>query len=135
MLRNLVSIIYPHFANYCDNNELIDYSGVYKFYKDFEIFPDLINLIQLKTIYFSLHEILSEQIGNEENEIEIKLIKEIKDNCKINFNSFMDTLLLTSIHIRTAENITSIERILHLVQRIANSKGVTKSCLKSGKFL
>jgi len=135
LLRNLVSIIYPHFANYCDNNELIDYSGVYKFYKDFEIFPDLINLIQLKTIYFSLHEILSEQIGNEENEIEIKLIKEIKDNCKINFNSFMDTLLLTSIHIRTAENITSIERILHLVQRIANSKGVTKSCLKSGKFL
>lgn len=121
--------------NYADNNELIDYRGVNNFYKDFEIFPDLINLIQLKTIFSSLHEILAEQILDEENEIEITLIKEIKDNCKINFNSFMDTLLLTSIHIRTEEDITSIERILYLVQRMANSKGVAKSCLKSGKFL
>lgn len=130
-----MNIIYPHYANYADNNELIDYSGLYNFYKDFEVFPDLINLIQLKTIYSSLHEILSEQILNEENEIEIKLIKEIKDNYKINFNSFMDTLLLTSIHIRNQEDITSIERILYLVQRMANSKGADKSCLKSGKFL
>lgn len=134
-MRSLVEIIYPHYTNYADNNELIDYTGVYNFYKDFEIFPDIINLIHLKTIYSSLHEILAEQILNEENEIDIRLIKEIKDNNKINFNSFMDTLLLISIHIRAEEEITSIERILYLVQRMANSKGVSKSCLKSGKFL
>lgn len=130
-----MNIIYPHYANYADNNELIDYSGVFNLYKDFEIFPDLLNLIQLKTIFASLHEILAEQTLNEENEIDIRHVKEIKENCKINFNSFMDTLLLTSIHIRSEEDITSIERILYLVQRMANSKGVTKSCMKSGKFL
>lgn len=135
MLRNLVNIIYPHYANYADNKELIDYGRLFNFYKDFEIFPDLINLIQLKTIFSSLHEILAEQIFSEENEIEIDLIKEIKDNGKINFNSFMDSLLLTSIYIRREEDISSIERILYLIQRMANSKGISKSCLKSGKFL
>lgn len=115
-------------------NELIDYAGVYNFYKDFEIFPKLINLIQLKTIFFSLHEILAEQTASEETEFDFKLIIEIKDNLKINFNSFMDTLLLSSIHIRTNEDITEIEKILYLIQRMANSKGVNKSYLKSGKF-
>ena len=135
-MRNLVNIIYPHYANYADNYELIGYVGVHNFFKDFDVFPDLINLIQLKTIFSSLHGILAEQILSEENnEIDIKFIKEIKDHGKINFNSFMDTLLLTSIHIRKEEEISSIERILYLIQRMANSKGVSISCLKSGKFL
>ena len=92
---------------------MIDFVGLYNFYKDFEIFPKLLNLIQLKTIFFSLHEILAEQLGSEESiDIDKRLVKEIKDNMKINFNSFMDTLLLTSIHIRTNEDLSTIERML-----------------------
>lgn len=126
----MVNLIYPHFSNYADLKELIDFEGVYKFYKDFEIFPNLLNLIQLKTIFSSLHEILVEDL-----DVEYILGKEIKDNNKINFNSFMDTLLLTSIHIKKEEDLSPIERILYLIQRMSRSKGVNKSHLKSGKFL
>ncbi len=133
-MRNLVYIIYPHYVNYADKEDLINYAGVYNFFKDFEIYPKLINLIQLKTIFFSLHEILSEQISIEENEYDFKEIKEIKEKLKINFNSFMDTILLSSIHIRLNEEISHIEKILYLIKRMGNSKGVNKSHSKTGKF-
>ena len=87
-MKNLVNKIYPHYISYSDNLELISFSSLHEFFKDFSMFPDFLNLIQLKTMFFSLHEIVCEQIDNFTNEFEKKIINEIKNNKKLNFNCF-----------------------------------------------
>ena len=134
-MKNLVNKIYPHYISYSDNLELISFSSLHEFFKDFSMFPDFLNLIQLKTMFFSLHEIVCEQIDNFTNEFEKKIINEIKNNKKLNFNSFMDALLLTSDFIKGNQEQNNIEKIIYLVERMSNSQGVTKSQLKSGKLL
>ena len=134
-MKNLVNKIYPHYISYSDNLELISFSSLHEFFKDFSMFPDFLNLIQLKTMFFSLHEIVCEQIDNFTNEFEKKIINEIKNNKKLNFNSFMDALLLTSDFIKGNQEQNNIEKLIYLVERMSNSQGVTKSQLKSGKLL
>ena len=57
------------------------------------------------------------------------------NNKKLNFNSFMDALLLTSDFIKGNQEQNNIEKLIYLVERMSNSQGVTKSQLKSGKLL
>lgn len=64
-------IILPHFQNYCCS-QLMNFEQYFDFYKDFSIFPDIINLSLLKLIFYSLAEIMhSESIKNKSKLIEI----------------------------------------------------------------
>lgn len=133
-MRSLVDIIYPFYSNYCDSHELLDYSSLFRFFKDFKIFPEIINLLQFKTIFYSLNDLLLEQINSNSELFDKYIAKEIKNNCKINFNAFMDSLLLASTYIQSNDNMTNIERMLYLFDKMAQANPLNKSNSRSAKY-
>ena len=44
------------YQNYCDSDGLINFENMFEFYKNFDIFPSIVNLIELKSIFFTLSE-------------------------------------------------------------------------------
>jgi hypothetical protein len=53
----------------------------------------------------------------------------------INFELFLDSLALASMHNKTHEECTEIEKIIFLAEKMSQSKGVDKSQLRSGHTL
>jgi hypothetical protein len=51
-----------------ENHGFISFEQFFEFYKDFSIFPDIINLIQLKDIFFTLSELLVKELHDKEAE-------------------------------------------------------------------
>ncbi len=47
---------------YSNKNNLMSFDQIFDFFKDFSLFPDLINLVQLRSIFHSLSEIYSNEI-------------------------------------------------------------------------
>jgi hypothetical protein len=66
-------LLASHYKNYSDTNELMSYEQFYDFYKDFSIFPDVINSTTMKNIFFFLTEALG-QLIKEENSKNSKYI-------------------------------------------------------------
>jgi hypothetical protein len=61
IIQMLHDVMLPMFQNYCDNSGYMSFEQMFTFYKDFNIFPEIINLIQLKNIFF----VLSESLAND----------------------------------------------------------------------
>ena len=73
--------------------------------------------------------------ATKENNLEEFYKKEIIKNLKINFDFFMDSILLASVHLKGLEEQNDIEKILFIVEKMAFSKGISKSQLRSGQTL
>ena len=58
IIQLLHDVLLPMFQNYCDNGGFMTFEHLFDFYKDFHIFPEIVNLIQLKNIFFVLSESL-----------------------------------------------------------------------------
>ena len=56
IIQSLHDVMLPLYQNYCDNAGYMNFEMIFNFYKDFEIFPEIVNLIQLKNIFFVLSE-------------------------------------------------------------------------------
>jgi hypothetical protein len=67
-LDELHDIILPYYSCYMENHGFLSFEQFFEFYKDFSIFPDIINLIQLKNIFFTLSEILVKELHDKETE-------------------------------------------------------------------
>ena len=53
-----------HYQNYSDKRGNMEFDRLINFYKDFEIFPDIISLTQIKNIFNYLSEMFVEEEKN-----------------------------------------------------------------------
>ena len=135
-MRIIIPLIYPHYLNYCDKFELIEFELFNQFFRDFNIFPNIVNLMQIKSIFFSLQELIANQLNiSKDNSLAPIYRKEIINNLKINFDFFMDGILLSSIHIKEIEDSSEIERIIKIIEKMSVSPGIAKSQMRSGLTL
>ena len=135
-MRTIIPLIYPHYLNYCDKFELMDFEQFNQFFRDFNIFPNVLNLNQLKNIYFTLQELIKYQIQNsKDSNLENEFKNEIINKIKINFDYFMDAILLSSIHVKGMDESTEVEKIIYIIEKMSYSEGIVKSQKRLGHTL
>ena len=135
-MRTIIPLIYPHYLNYCDKFELIDFEQFNQFFRDFDIFPNVLTQIQLKNIFFTLQELIKYQIvNNKDTNLENVYKNEIVKKIKMNFDYFMDAILLSAIHIKGMDECSEIEKIISIVEKMSHSNGIKKSQIRSGNTL
>ena len=64
-----------------------------------------------------------------------KVKSEIKKNVALNFDLFLDSLALSSLHSKIHDESSELEKIIFLAERMCQSQGVMKSQIKSGQTL
>lgn len=158
LIQLLHDPILPMYQNYCDNGGYMSFEQIFEFYKDFELFPDIVNLIQLKNIFFTLAESLSVE-ANKASESKLNqsvtskskgkfkylnLFEAVDDpafkrnltkNEYINFPLFLESLAFSAMFFEFEVNFTNVDKLLYIVERMNHSQGVKKSQSKSGKTL
>jgi len=117
-----------------------------RFYKDFEIFPDIVNLIQTKNIFDIIADSLLKEKIHSVYHTPTKGLGNItstnnlfhpSDNKlpNINFGLFLESLALASFHSFVNVEKGALEKIIYLIEKISNSSGIKKSQLISGETL
>ena len=120
-LKELSPVIYPLYEQYSDENKFMKFTNLLEFYTQFELFPELISLTQMKTIFFAL-------TSNNNNNINDSMNSEIKNSQikieKLNFEQFKDTLAITAMFFNYKNIVTDLNRLLYLCYKIYNSKPI-----------
>jgi hypothetical protein len=118
----------------------MNFSLFNEFYKDFNIFPDLINILQLKSLFYSLsckfnkqNENLNPQdlIDLKKNNFKI-ISKKSESDIVINFSYFLESISNIAGFMLLDEDINDEEKILYLLERMNKSKGLDKLQKKFG---
>lgn len=136
-LESPMSTFYTHYSN---SRSLMSFDQFFDFYKDFSLFPDIVNLITLKKIFFTLAEVLG-NLENDETSMSKSFISFEKDNLNtgkanynfINFNLFLQSLAISAMFFKFNENFRDIDKCIYLVERINQSKGLQKCQMKNSK--
>ena len=129
-LKKLSDVISFYYKFYFDEKTYnLNFEGMINFYKDFGIFPDLINLLQLKRIFTFLVDL--KKNNKNENICLEDLNLENKNN--ITYTEFIYSLSITALLFDFDDNFNNIDKLLYLVERMNQSKGVKKWQKKSGK--
>ena len=131
ILRNLKeifsyiqNILYEIFMMYSINN-LLNFNQFFLIFKDFDIFPNIISLIEMKKLFFCLS-----KISNEEN-------KKKKGNL-LEFEYFMCSLGLCSKFRKDGENnINDCQKLASILYVMRNSKGISnpRKLINGGKLI
>ena len=109
VINDMKKILYSIFSTYSDQNDFLNFNSFYQLYKDFSLFPDIVNLVQIKFIFYSLSDLFKEQI--------LKQIKDCKDLSRtsllninpflndyyINFEIFCEALGLITFYIKDSD--------------------------------
>ena len=90
---------------------------IFDFYKNFGIFPELISLTQLKTIFFTLCESSSSNLEGDSKNIQ-------KKNEQIDISLFLESLGISSMFFNFKDIISDIDRLLYLCYFIWKSDGI-----------
>ena len=107
-LNELSSVILPLYEKFTDINGRMKFSHFLEFYKKFEIFPELISLVQMKKMFFTFTENLNEDVKNE----------------TIGFNCFMKSLAISAMFFNFRDIVSDLDRLLYLCNTIYQSKCV-----------
>ena len=126
-IDKLKQVMNMYYKIYFDT-EIIVFNQFFNFYTDFSIFPDLINLFQIKTLFI----FLCEKTKIEEN-INFNSLNEINKEPYINNNLFALSFAITAnISNINGEN-NFILNIVGLIEKMNKSQGVKKCILKNGR--
>lgn len=137
------------YSNYCSTDYLMYFDQFFEFYKDFSLFPDIVNLIQLKGIFSTLAEIFANEMAKQANliqDVEVSQERSMYSNDmeqkritgkneKINYNLFMNSLAMTAMFFKFNNQIKDMEKLVYLIERMNQSKGMHKIQKKTGKTL
>ena len=142
IINDIEKIIYGIYLNYCDQNEFLHYDKFFQCYKDLTLFPNILNINQLKIIFFTVCDLFKEQVIIELNKQNNKLDRDnlvkynpfFKDNL-INFEIFCETLGISSYFIKGYEksNQKDIHQVLELLRRMSQQNSV-ENILKNSQF-
>ena len=118
-LYDLGDIIYPLYTLYSDKNGKMKFYQLFDFYKNFQLFPELISLSQMKAVFFILCE--SSSINEDNNN------KQNKNNIEeIDFSLFLQSLVISSMFFNFKDIISDIDRLLYICIIIWKSDGIKK---------
>ena len=142
IINDIQKIIYGIYLNYCDQNEFLHYDKFFQVYKDLTLFPNILNINQIKIIFFTLSDLFKEQVILELNKQNNKIDRDnlvkynpfFKENL-INFEIFCETLGICSYFIKGYENYNrkDIYKVLELLRRMSQQNSV-ENILKNSQF-
>ena len=130
-------VIQPHYEMYCDiTTGNICFKKYLQFYKDYSLFPDLINMVKLKNIFFTLKESMlianscTNTINHNNNKNEyckgvtdVNVIEDVYSNDDgITFSLFVESLAITGMMFNYNDILNDMDKMLYLVERINQSK-------------
>jgi hypothetical protein len=122
---------------YCDiTTGNICFKKYLLFYKDYSLFPDLINMVKLKNIFFTLKESMlianscTNTINHNNNKNEyckgvtdVDVIEDVYNNDDgITFSLFVESLAITGMMFNYNNILNDMDKMLYLVERINQSK-------------
>lgn len=124
-----------HYQNYANNKGFMTFENIFEFYKDFEIFPDIIPLWKIKEIF----ECLSEKYSSEEfiktnlnktkckinNKNNFEIANDINETNTftidgrinfqktkiINYNLFLQSLAISAMFFKFNEKFSNIDKV------------------------
>ena len=127
-LKELHPLIYPLYEQYSDENKYMKFTKFLEFYTQFDLFPELISLTQMKIIFFTLNELSNNDINNNDS-----VNSEIKNNQiqveKINFEQFLDALTITAMFFNYKNIVTDLDRLLYLCYKIYFARPIQENKL------
>ncbi len=125
-IQKLKQVIGMYSKNYFDSKN-INFNKFLSFYTDFSIFPDFINLLQIKTLFG----FLCQKTKLEENK-NYNSIKNLNNkNEYVNYNLFSISFAIIAMINNLNDNF--IYNLVGLIEKMNFSLGIKKSILKSGR--
>ena len=120
-LKELNPIMYPLFLQYSDASMKMKFSHFLEFYTQFNLFPELITLNQMKIIFFTLNEA---KTGNNN----ISIISESKNTQiqteRLDYNKFLEALAITAMIFNYKNIVNDIDRMIYLLYQIYNAEPI-----------
>ena len=119
-----LSVVYqsllPYYLCYADPKRLINFQALVKFCTDFDIFPDIVNKAKLMKFFETLKKIYQST-------------SETKNDDFIDEHLFTEAVALCAFEVQYKEPEPSeVEKIIFLMERMSQSKGIQISQKKSG---
>ena len=135
-LNKISPVIKPLYLKYSDKEENFKFKDFFEFYKNYDIFPEVVNLYELKNIFYTLsnqNNKNNSDLSKENKTISIKNKENenIKNN-KINFDLFLQSLALSAMFFNYKDIITDMNRMLFIAERIYHSDAL-KNTIESNK--
>ena len=128
-LKELNPVMYPLFLQYTDANKKMKFSHFLEFYTQFDLFPELITLNQIKIIFFTLNEtkqgnnntyIISDTNNKNNTQVQIE---------RLDYNKFLDALAITAMIFNYKNIVNDIDRLIYLCYQIYNAKPIKEDKL------
>ena len=127
IIQSLHDVMLPLYQNYCDNAGYMNFEMIFNFYKDFEIFPEIVNLIQLKNIFFVLSESMCSNSKEQEKSENGQGKRNLLKNEYINYPLFLESIAFSAMFFRFEESFNNIDKLLYMIERMNHSKGIDKA--------
>ena len=130
-LKELGPVIKPLYLQYSDDDEKMKFTNFLDFYTQFEIFPELITLTQIKTIFFTLNESSNNNANNsEENSMNSEVQNSKIQIERLDFAQFLDSLAITAMFFNYKNIVTDLDRLLYLCYIMYNARPIQEDKLK-----
>ena len=129
LLDLLHKLLINFFIEYADSNYHMNFDQFVCICRDFSIFPDLVSKAILHRIFHSLSSATSHSIefGSEGRNTQ-------KDKVVIDDKLFIEAIALCAFQCKLlSKHTNTIEKILHIAEKMMQSSGISKIRLKKGK--
>ena len=131
-LKELSPIMYPIYQKYADFNNKMKFSNFLNFFTEFELFPELITLTQIKIIFFSFNEsskiYLSNNIDNNQTTNTEYKNTQIQVE-RLDYDKFLEALAITAMIYNYKNIVNDVDRLIYLCYQIYNAKPIREDKL------
>ena len=132
-MKELSPVIFPIYQQYADVNNKMSFSHFLRFFTNFELFPELISLNQMKIIFFTLNE-SSRNFNLNTTNNNLSFNTEYKNTQikaeRLEYNTFLEALAITAMIFNYKNIISDIDRLIYLCFQIHNAKPIRDDKLK-----
>ena len=133
-MKELSPIMYPLFSKFSDLSKKMKFSHFLEFYTQFDLFPELITLNQLKIIFFALND--TSKISNanmNKTNYNITYNSEYKNTQikveRLDYDKFLESLAITAMIFNYKNIVNDIDRLIYLCNQIYNAKPIRQDKL------
>ena len=127
-LQSVHKAVFSIYQCYCQENSLINYSGFFSFFRDYEIFPEIISKIKLESVFESLSYVFLQDPENRN--------REKQGNDLINQHLFVEAFILIAqdckFNLRIEPSI--FQKITYLLDIMNESQGFSKTLQRFPTF-
>ena len=134
-IKELSPAIYPIYLKFSDLNKKMKFSHFLEFYTQFDLFPELITLNQLKIIFFALNDTsrINNKYMNRTNNNNLTTNTEYRNTQikveKLDFDKFMESLVITAMIFNYKNIVNDVDRLIYLCNQIYNAKPIRQDKL------